>query len=47
MVNASDLVLVNNARSAPYNIFADINGDGVVNTADMTAVRNQTGQSNS
>ena len=29
IVNASDLTLVNNARSQPYNIFADVNGDGV------------------
>ena len=46
IVNAADLVLVNNARSAAYNIFADINGDGVVNLTDVTIVRNQTGQSN-
>jgi|ERR1017187_4867844 subtilisin family serine protease len=46
VVNASDLVLVNNARSQAYNIFADINGDGVVNTADVLVVHNQLGQSN-
>jgi hypothetical protein len=45
-VNASDLVLVNNARSAAYNIFADINGDGVVNTADVLAVQQKIGQHN-
>ena len=46
VVNASDLVLVNNARSQAYNIFADINGDGVVNTADVLVVQHQLGQSN-
>ncbi len=46
VVNASDMTLVNNARSAAYNILADINGDGVVNTADVTAVRTQNGQTN-
>ncbi len=46
IVNASDLVLVNNARSAPYNIFADINGDGVVNISDVQIVRSRNGQSN-
>jgi hypothetical protein len=46
IVNASDLTLVNNARSAAYNIYADINGDGVVNTADVQIVRTQVGQSN-
>jgi hypothetical protein len=44
VVNASDLTLVNNARSpAPYNIFADLNGDGVVNLTDVQIVRLQTG----
>jgi hypothetical protein len=46
VVNASDLVLVNNARSALYNPFADINGDGVVNTADVLAVQQKIGQHN-
>ena len=34
-VSASDMVIVNTAISAPYNIFADMNGDGVVNAADV------------
>jgi len=46
VINASDLTLVNNARSAPYNIYADINGDGVVNVADVMIVRTQDGQTN-
>jgi hypothetical protein len=45
IVNASDLVLVNNARSAPYNIFADLNGDGVVDVNDVQVVRNRNGTS--
>jgi hypothetical protein len=42
-VNASDLTLVNNARAAPYNIFADLNGDGVVDINDVQIVRTRTG----
>jgi hypothetical protein len=45
-VNASDLTLVNNARSAAYNPFADINGDRLVNTADVMLVRGMVGQVN-
>ena len=46
IVNSQDTVLVNNARSQPYNIFADINGDGVVDIADINIVRTQIGKSN-
>ena len=46
VVNASDATLINNARSAPYNIFADANGDGVVTIADVTVERTQNGQTN-
>jgi hypothetical protein len=46
VVNASDLTLVNNARTAAYNIFADINGDGVVDINDVTIVRSKIGQTN-
>lgn len=42
-VNASDLTLVNNARSAPYNIFADLNGDGIVDLSDVQIVRARNG----
>ena len=42
-VSASDLVGVNGAVTAPYNIFADMNGDGVVNIADVQVVRTRTG----
>jgi Dockerin type I domain len=45
VVNAQDLVGVNNARSGAYNIFADMNGDGVVNVADVEIVRLQVGTS--
>ncbi len=43
VVNASDLALVNNARSAPYTIFADLNGDGVVDINDLQIVRTRIG----
>lgn len=39
VVNAQDLVQVNNARAAPYSIFADMNGDGVIDINDVQAVR--------
>ena len=39
VVNASDLALVNGARSAPYSVFADLNGDGVVDINDIQIVR--------
>ena len=42
-VNASDVVLANNATSEPYNIFADMNGDGVVDINDVQIVRSQVG----
>jgi hypothetical protein len=45
IVNAQDFVLINNARSAAYNIFADINGDGVVNLTDVTIARGRNGTS--
>jgi hypothetical protein len=44
-VSSADLVGVNNATVAPYNIFADINGDGVVNTSDVQIVRSRIGTS--
>jgi hypothetical protein len=44
-VNSQDIVSVNNAVSAPYNILADLNGDGVVNIADVQIVRTRVGTS--
>jgi len=44
-VNAQDTVGVNNAISSPYNIFADMNGDGVINIADVQIVRARSGTS--
>ena len=38
-VTSADLSGVNLARSQPYNIFADINGDGTVDTNDVLLVR--------
>lgn len=46
IVNASDTIMVSNARSASYNIYADINGDGVVDINDVQVVRTRNGQSN-
>ncbi len=43
VVNAQDIVLVNNARNASYNIFADMNGDGVVDVNDVNIVRSKQG----
>lgn len=42
-VNSADMVGVNLARSAPYNIFADIDGNGVVDLNDVNIVRAQIG----
>lgn len=45
VVDASDGVLVNAARSSSYNIFADANGDGVANATDVSIVRTRIGTS--
>ena len=45
VVGAPDFVSVNNAISAPYNIFADMNGDGIVNLSDVQIVRTRNGTS--
>ena len=45
LVNASDLVGVNNATIGPYSNFADMNGDGLVNVADVQVVRTRVGTS--
>jgi Dockerin type I domain len=45
VVSASDSVLVNNARSSSYNIFADVNGNGVVDATDVSIVRSRIGTS--
>ena len=44
-VSSADLVGVNNATVTPYNIFADINGDGVVNITDVQIVKTRIGTS--
>ena len=46
VVNSQDLVQVNQARSLAYNIFADMNGSGVVDVTDVNIVRSQIGQTN-
>jgi hypothetical protein len=45
-VNSQDFVGVNAARSQAYNIFADINGDGVVDINDVNLVRTHLGGTN-
>jgi hypothetical protein len=45
VVNAADLVGVNNATIAPYNVFGDMNGDGLVSVADVQVVRTRAGTS--
>ncbi|HTS11528.1 MAG TPA: FG-GAP-like repeat-containing protein [Candidatus Limnocylindrales bacterium] len=42
-VSATDMVLVNTAHSQPYNVFADMNGDGVVDVSDVQIVRARAG----
>ena len=44
-VTAADMVSVNNASTATYNLFADLNGDAVVNLADVKIVRARLGTS--
>ena len=44
VVASNDMVLVNNARTAAYNIFADLNGDGVVDLNDVNIVRANIGK---
>jgi hypothetical protein len=44
-VSSADLVGVNNASVVPYNIFADMNGDGIVNVNDVGVVRTRIGTS--
>jgi hypothetical protein len=45
VVNASDYVDINNAISQPYNVFADINGHGVINLTDVVIARGRNGTS--
>jgi DNA-binding beta-propeller fold protein YncE len=44
VVNAADLTGVNLARSGFYNVFADLDGNHVVDAADVQIVRNQIGK---
>ena len=43
VVNASDMTLINNATVAPYNVFADLDGDGTVSIADVQLARKKIG----
>lgn len=42
-VTSADMVGVNTAIAAAYNIFADINGDGLVDLNDVQAIRTRNG----
>src|ERR1035438_3748744 len=46
VVNSQDAVITNQARSLPYNIFADVDGSGVVDVTDVNIVRSQIGNTN-
>jgi subtilisin family serine protease len=43
-VSSADMVAVQVAMLGPYNIFADLNGDGVVNRADVLIARSRIGK---
>ena len=43
-VSATDLVGISNARLGAYNVFADINGDGVVDLNDVNLARSSIGR---
>jgi len=45
IVNSADTVNVNLQTTQPYNIFADLNGDGVVNVNDVRIARSMLGAS--
>jgi hypothetical protein len=45
VVSAADLVGINNSRSLPYNIFADLDGSGSVDFGDLFIVRTRVGTS--
>ncbi|HEX3876034.1 MAG TPA: dockerin type I domain-containing protein, partial [Bryobacteraceae bacterium] len=44
-VSAADLASVGNARVTPYNLFADLNGDGTIDINDLQIVRARIGTS--
>lgn len=43
VVNASDMVLTNIARTQAYNAIYDVNGDGIVDISDVIQVRRRNG----
>jgi hypothetical protein len=43
VVNSTDLALVNQARTKPYNILDDLNGDGIVDVNDYLVARGRIG----
>ena len=43
VVSSTDVTLLINATAAPYNLFADLNGDGLVDTNDGKLARSKIG----
>ncbi len=43
VVSSADMTLINNATVAPYNVFADIDGDGAVTITDVQLARRKIG----
>jgi hypothetical protein len=43
VVSAADMTLINNATIGPYNVFADLNGDGKVDIDDVKLARRRIG----
>ena len=43
VVSSADVTLLNNATVAPYNLFADLNGDGVIDINDGKLARTKIG----
>ena len=43
VVSSADMTLINNATAAPYNVFADIDGDGAVTISDVQLARKRIG----
>jgi hypothetical protein len=46
VVNSADFAGVNSARNQAYNLFADLNGDGVVDVNDVNIARARVGNTN-
>jgi hypothetical protein len=45
LVNAADLAALNNAIRGPYDVFADLDGDGLLTQNDLQVLRSRLGTS--